>query len=568
MKIKKLLAGVTLLLALTSSVFAAKAKKLQVVTTIFPEYDWAREIIGDNIDNVELTLLLGNGVDLHSYQPSIQDIAKISTADIFIYVGGESDGWVKDALANATNKNMKVINLMEVLDGKTKAEEMKEGMQASEHHHHHHGEAEDEDEHHHHDEEADEHEHHHHDEEAEEHEHHHHNEEAEEHEHHHHDEEAEEHEHHHHQAFTDADLKDRKLSDWEGKWQSVYDFAMDGSLDHAFEEIAEAGNMHMEDVKAAYQTGFKTDVAEITIKGNKITYKYKDGKSVTAKYKYAGHAVEAWSDEGDAALFRFESTSKKSEAPRYIAFNDHMIEPTKAEHFHIWMGNDGFDSLLGDRSNYPTFFPADMDGHEVAHHLAGHNHSHEEEEEGHHHHHGEVEYDEHVWLSVKFAKTLCVEIADALCQQDSANADSYKANLSSYTAKLDDLDSKFAAAVKAGSKNTLLFGDRFPFRYFVEDYGLDYFAAFVGCSAETEASFETVIFLANKVDELGLNSVLKIESGDGKIARTIVENSKNKNAKILTLDSIQSTTSKQAEAGVTYLSIMEGNVKVIEEALK
>ena len=121
MKTKKIIAGAAILLALTTSVFAAKAKKsdkLKVVTTIFPEYDWTREIIGDNASNVELTLLLGNGVDLHSYQPSIQDIAKISTADIFIYVGGESDGWVKDALKNVTNKNMKVINLMETLGDK------------------------------------------------------------------------------------------------------------------------------------------------------------------------------------------------------------------------------------------------------------------------------------------------------------------------------------------------------------------------------------------------------------------------------------------------------------------
>ena len=315
---KKIFLILAIFCTLTTSVFAAKAKKsdkLKVVTTIFPEYDWAREIIGDKASNVELTLLLGNGVDLHSYQPSIQDIAKISTADIFIYVGGESDGWVKDALKNATNKNMKVINLMETLGDKLKAEEVKEGMQA------------------------------------------------------------------------------------------------------------------------------------------------------------------------------------------------------------------------------------------------------EEEED-------EVEYDEHVWLSLRFAKILTTEIANALCEKDAANAAAYKANLSAFAAKLDALDAKYAAAVKAGSKNTILFGDRFPFRYFVEDYGLDYFAAFAGCSAETEASFETVIFLSKKVDELGLNSVLKIESSDGKIARTIIQNTKSKNAKVLTMDAIQSTTLKQAKAGATYLSIMEGNLKVIEEALK
>jgi len=348
---KKIFLILAVFSALTTSVFAAKAKKsdkLKVVTTIFPEYDWAREIIGDNAKNVELTLLLGNGVDLHSYQPSIQDIAKISTADIFIYVGGESDGWVKDALKNATNKNMKVINLMETLGDKVKAEEIKEGMQA---------------------------------------------------------EEEEEHEHHHHD-----------------------------------------GEHHDDD------------------------------------------------DE-----------------------------------------------------------------------------DHDHEAEGHHHHHDdedEVEYDEHVWLSLRNSKFLCAEIATAISEKDPSNAATYKANLASYTACLDSLDAKYAAVVKAGSKNTILFGDRFPFRYLVDDYGLDYFAAFVGCSAETEASFETVIFLAKKVDELGLNSVLKIESGDGKIARTIVQNTKKKNAKVLTLDSIQSTTAKQAAAGTTYYKIMEENLKVLEEVLR
>lgn len=334
MKIKKIIAGAAILFALTTSVFAAKAKKsdknngkIKVVTTIFPEYDWVREILGEKSENVELTLLLGNGVDLHSYQPTIKDVAKISTSDIFIYVGDESDEWVDDVLANATNKNMKVINLMEVLGDKIKAEEFKEGMQAEE----------------------------------------------------------EEHEH---------------------------------------------------------------------------------------------------------------------------------------------------------------------------------------EAEGHHHHdEEEEEYDEHVWLSLRNTKVICTEIANALCKKDSANADIYKANLAAYSAKLDALDAKYADVVKAGNKKTVLFGDRFPFRYLVDDYGLDYFAAFVGCSAETEASFETVVFLAKKVDELGLNTVLKIETGDGKIARTIIQNSNNKKARVLTLDSIQSTTAKQAASGTTYLKIMENNLKVLMNAL-
>lgn len=324
---KKIILIASIFAALTTSVFAKAKKtdnsKLKIVTTIFPEYDWTREILGDKAASTQLTLLVGNGVDLHSYQPSIQDIAKISTADIFIYVGGESDGWVADALKNATNKNMKVINLLEVLGDKVKAEEIKEGMQAEE----------------------------------------------------------EEHE----------------------------------------------------------------------------------------------------------------------------------------------------------------------------------DHDHDDDEE--------VEYDEHVWLSLRNAKILSAEITAALCEKDAANAAVYKANYATYAAKLDALDKDYKSTVAAASKNTILFGERFPFRYLADDYGLDYYAAFVGCSAETEASFETVVFLSKKVDELGLNTVFKIESGDGKIARTIVQNTKNKTAKVLSLDSIQSTTLKQAAAGTTYLKIMEDNLKVLKEAL-
>ena len=348
---KKIITASILLTALVSSSFAKpKAKKAQasknadtikIVTTIFPEYDWTREIIGTQSENTELTLLMNNGTDLHSYQPSIQDIAKISTADIFIYVGGESDGWVKDALKNVRNKNIIALNLMEILGDKVREEEIIEGMQAEE----------DEEEEHHHD--------------------------------HHHDGEAEGHENHHH---------------------------------------------------------------------------------------------------------------------------------------------------------------------------------HEDEEE--------IEYDEHVWLSLRNAKICCNTICQALCKTAPENASAYKTNLEAYSKKLDDLDTRITQTVSASTQKTLLFGDRFPFRYFVDDYSLNYYAAFVGCSAETEASFETIIFLAKKVDELGLNSVCQIESGTGKIARTIIQSSKNKNAAILTFDSLQSVNSTDIKNGTTYLTIMEKNLEVLKKALR
>ncbi len=313
---------------------ASDKTRLRVVTTIFPEYDWVREILGDKADNAEVTMLLDNGADLHSYQPTADDIVKISECDLFIYVGGESDDWVDDALKNAANKNMKVINLLEALGERVKTEEVVEGMQEEEHDH-----------------------------------------------------------------------------------------------DHDHEDA----------------------------------------------------------DEHDDAK----------------------------------------------------------------------EHDHEEE----------AEYDEHVWLSLKNAQTLCSAISGVLQQIDPDNKDTYAANASAYIKKLSALDADYQAAVNAAACKTVLFGDRFPFRYLAEDYGLRYYAAFAGCSAESEASFETVSFLAGKVDELNLPCVLTIEGVQHKIAETIVRNTAAKNQKVLMMDSMQSTTSKDAANGTTYLSVMEQNLSVLKEAL-
>ncbi|MBP3266004.1 MAG: zinc ABC transporter substrate-binding protein [Lachnospiraceae bacterium] len=311
--------------------------KLSIVTTIFPEYDWVMQILGDKAGDAEVTMLLDNGVDLHSYQPVASDILKISDCDIFIYVGGESDGWVDDALKESVNPDMIVINLLEVLGDDVKEEEVVEGMQ-----------------------------------------------------------EEDEHDHDHHDEDGDHD-----------------------------------------------------------------------------------------EDED-------------------------------------------------------------------------HDHDHEEEE---------VEYDEHVWLSLRNASVLCDAITDGLAKADPDNASVYQANNDAYKAQLSALDEQYKEAVAGAAFDTVLFGDRFPFRYLTDDYNLDYYAAFVGCSAETEASFETVVFLANKIDELGLGAILTIENSDGKIAQTIRDNTADKNQEIYALDSMQATTSADVKNGVTYLSVMTSNLEVLKQAL-
>ena len=194
-----------------------------------------------------------------------------------------------------------------------------------------------------------------------------------------------------------------------------------------------------------------------------------------------------------------------------------------------------------------------QDAHEHDHEGAGH----EEEEE----------LDEHVWLSLRNASFLCGEIGAALEKADPSNKDVYASNTAAYQEKLGELDRQYQDVTDRAKVRTLLFGDRFPFLYLAEDYGLSYYAAFSGCSAETEASFETVAFLAAKADEIPVSCVLTIDGSDKRIAETIVRSTRNRDQKILTLNSMQSIAGKQIREGVTYLSVMEENLAVLQEAL-
>ena len=205
-----------------------------------------------------------------------------------------------------------------------------------------------------------------------------------------------------------------------------------------------------------------------------------------------------------------------------------------------------------------------MEGHD---HDEDHNHEDEDHDHEHHHEEGEVEYDEHVWLSLKNASVLVGAISEAIAKADSANAATYRANASAYIDKLNALDKEYSDMVSAAARNVLVFGDRFPFRYLIDDYSLVYYAAFVGCSAESEASFETIMFLAGKVDENSLTSVITIEGKEHKIAETIISNTATKDQKILTLDSMQTTTMADVKNGTTYISVMESNYEVLKEAL-
>ena len=295
-----------------------KDGKIHVVCTTFPVYDWVKNIVGDSKD-YEVELLMDNGTDLHSFQPSAKDIVKVGEADVFIYIGGESDEWVGDVLKQAGNKDQIAINLMDVLGDKAKVEELKEGMQEEDEHH---------------------------------------------------------------------------------------------------------------------------------------------------------------------------------------------------------------------------------------------DHDHDEEEK---------EYDEHIWLSLKNSKYLCEQIADVLKKKGDSEA--IEKNVAAYVEKLEKLDKEFVDMIKNSKNKTVVFGDRFPFRYLVDDYCLDYYAAFAGCSADSEASFETVVFLAKKLEEKKLGFVFVIDKSDKKLANAIIESCSDKNKEVLEIDSMQSTSKKEIEDGASYLGIMEKNLKVLQKGL-
>lgn len=480
---------------------SVSSEPFSVVCTIFPEYDWVKEILGDHADNVQLTYLLDNGVDLHSYQPTADDMLKISGCDLFVYVGGESDEWVEDALADAENKDMKVISLMNLLGGAAKVEELKEGMQESEH----------------------------------------------------------EHSHEHNTDFDDDDVRARTLSEWNGSWQSTYPLLLDGSLDEVWEHKAEDDDtMTADDYKKKYTTAYETDAVTININAPEVEYVTAD-KNIKAEYEYSGFYIRTKDDGSKQVRYKFEKQSGDDDAAKYIVFSDHNIGPAEPEHFHLYSGNDGFDELVEEGTHFPTYYPSALTAEDIVDEMTGghkENHEHEEEEE----------YDEHVWLSLKYAKVFCADIQRKLAEIDPANAEDYKKNYDEYIVKLNSLDSDLEKLTASASGKTLVFADRFPFRYFVDDYGLDYYAAFIGCSAETEASFETIAFLADKVRELECGTVFTLENSGVDIADTIISTS-GREVDIAELNSLQSVSKADIAGGASYISLMQKNYEVLRNAL-
>ena len=195
-------------------------------------------------------------------------------------------------------------------------------------------------------------------------------------------------------------------------------------------------------------------------------------------------------------------------------------------------------------------------------HAEKHDHGDDRDEDGHEEH----EIDEHVWLSLRHASALVKAIAAELSAADPGNASAYRANAAAYCGRLAALDREYSDAVAKAARKTILVADRFPFRYLADDYGLTYFAAFAGCSAESEASFRTVAFLAKKADELKLPAILTMEGATHKIAETVKRATKAKDQKILSLDSLQSVGGEAAKT-TRYIDVMKRNLEALKAAL-
>ena len=198
--------------------------------------------------------------------------------------------------------------------------------------------------------------------------------------------------------------------------------------------------------------------------------------------------------------------------------------------------------------------------------VEGMEHEHESEEEHEEHEH-EAENDEHIWLSLRNIKAITDVIADKLIEIDKDNKEVVLEKAESFQGKVDDLDKRYKEVVDNASVKTLLFADRFPFRYLVDDYNLSYFAAFSGCSAEVEASFETVAFLAKKIDELNIRHISALVGSHHKIPETVKNTTEKKDQDIIYFDSMEGITDIEDREEVNYLKIMEKNLSSLEKAL-
>ena len=412
--------------------------KLKVISTVFPSYDFVRQIAGGRVN---LSMLLPPGAESHSYEPAPRDIINIQKCDVFIYTGGDSDAWVDRILGSMDTANMKIVRLMDTVE--VVEEEIVEGMEDDHGHDH----------------------------------------------------------AHEHADFDPADVRDRNLSEWNGSWSSVHLQMNDASFNPYFEARSRALELSLAETREDFARRWKTAYPEISISGNTVTFSG-GGKTASAEYRPSGYQVVETSSGAHRVWYHYETSS--SLAPRRIIINDHGYKPGGASahdhdddddhdhahndgdqppHFHLKYGNESLSDLIANAGWSPVYFSAGTTAPVQAGVMIGDSGG------------GEAaEYDEHIWTSPQNAARMVRALTDALCEKDGGNAGAYRENAAAYTEKLNALDGEFKKVVAGAQRKTIVFGDRFPFRYFADAYGLSYYAAFPGCSTETEPSAATVAF--------------------------------------------------------------------------
>ena len=177
----------------------------------------------------------------------------------------------------------------------------------------------------------------------------------------------------HNGYFEDSAVKDRTLSDYAGEWQSVYPYLVDGTLDQVFDYKAKLKKtMTKEEFKDYYTKGYKSDITNINITDKTMEFKKEDGTTVKAEYKYVGYKILTYKKGNRGVRFLFEAVTPVEGAPKYVQFSDHNIAPVKAEHFHIFMGNESQEKLLEEMDNWPTYYPTKLSGLEIAQEMLAH----------------------------------------------------------------------------------------------------------------------------------------------------------------------------------------------------
>lgn len=233
---------------------------------------------------------------------------------------------------------------------------------------------------------------------------------------------------------------------------------------------------------------------------------------------------------------------------------DHRPQTLKLVEITDTVAEELVEGMMEERGHDHEAEEAHEHESEESEHINGGDSSHEEHEEA----------DEHVWTSPVKAAEITEAIAQKMAEIDPENAKAYLANAKAYEEQILEVDRQFEEIVQSAERKTIVFGDRFPVRYFAERYGLDYYAAFPGCSSESEPSASTLAFLIDKVREEKIPVVFSIEFSNGNIARAICEST---GAVRRTFYSCHNVTREQMESGATYVSLMTGNLEVIREAL-